>query len=291
MRPNDSKYDEYFDINHEAIQATCRICQKTIRKNCSGMRTHLRSRHQIHLNIEENIFYNEREEYQNFIKSPDQSIITNMNEDKEYDITMQEKYSNLKTVSVLPKQNFGIQRNEKNANFENSRDSTNSSPWIVKSIEEFLYYCCPECNHQDQSKDNFINHVLSFHPNAKKYLETIEILKMEDLSDSVDNEENFEKDCDIEYSVKSENSEQPVKTYTCNFCNKNFSTFKEHWDWHNSGNKHDVKTEPSSEKEDQSNDQYDDSYVQEDSYEVQEEIIHKVSTLYSKQLMQKILKL
>merc|ERR1712062_390899 len=67
----------------------------------------------------------------------------------------------------------------------------------------------------------------------------------------------------------------PVKTYTCNFCNKNFSTFKEHWDWHNSGNKHDVKTEPSSEKEDQSNDQYDDSYVQEDSYEVQEEIIHK----------------
>ena len=31
------------------IQATCRICHKTIRKNCSGMRGHLTSKHQINI--------------------------------------------------------------------------------------------------------------------------------------------------------------------------------------------------------------------------------------------------
>ena len=49
------------------IQATCRICHKTIRKNCSGMRKHLTSIHQI--NIEEKNIYNDVEEYQTSIPS------------------------------------------------------------------------------------------------------------------------------------------------------------------------------------------------------------------------------
>ena len=65
------------------------------------------------------------------------------------------------------------------------------------------------------------------------------------------------------------------------FCNKYFTTFKEHWDWHNSGTKPDVKTEPYFENEDQSNDQYDDSIGQEDSYDIYhppKEVRRKVST-------------
>ena len=61
-RPNDSKYDEYFDINHVTNQATCRICGKTIRKNCSGMRLHLSSRHQIDIDADK-ITCKEVEEY------------------------------------------------------------------------------------------------------------------------------------------------------------------------------------------------------------------------------------
>ena len=61
-KPNNSKYDEHFEINHKTKQATCRICQKTISKNCYGMRGHLTSKHQI--NIEEKNTYNDVEEYQ-----------------------------------------------------------------------------------------------------------------------------------------------------------------------------------------------------------------------------------
>ena len=201
-----------------------------------------------------------------------------MNEDKEQDISVHKKYNKLKN-NILAKQDL-IHRNEDNANFEDGQDTTNSNPWIIKNLEEFLYYCCPECDNKNQSKNNFINHVLSFHPMAKQYLETIESLKIEDSSDCID-EENVENECDIDDFVKSENNEQPVKTYTCNFCNKYFTTFKEHWDWHNSGTKSVVKTEPYFENEDQSNDQYDDSIGQEDSYEIyhqEKEVRRKVST-------------
>ena len=43
-------------------------------------------------------------------------------------------------------------------------------PWIVESLEDFLHYCCPECNDRNQSRDSFIQHALSNHPNAKNYL-------------------------------------------------------------------------------------------------------------------------
>ena len=216
---------------------------------------------------------NKHENYLKF-KSPDSSIIiTNMNEDKEQDISVHKKYNKLKN-NILAKQDL-IHRNEDNANFEDGQDTTNSNPWIIKNLEEFLYYCCPECDNKNQSKNNFINHVLSFHPMAKQYLETIESLKIENLSDCID-EENVENECDIDDFVKSENNEQPVKNYTCNFCNISFCTFKEHWDWHNSGTKQDVKTEPSIENEDQ----YDDNIVQEDPKEISnptQEIRRKVS--------------
>ena len=155
-------------------------------------------------------------------------------------------------------------------------------PWNVDTLEEFLYYCCPECKERIQRKEDFIKHALEEHPKSKVSVTKIIRVKKEkeNLSDGVD-VENFENECDIEYFVKSENNEQPVKTYTCNFCNKYFTTFKEHWDWHNSGTKSVVKTEPYFENEDQSNDQYDDSIGQEDSYEIYhqaKEVRRKVST-------------
>ena len=46
------------------------------------------------------------------------------------------------------------------------------NPWSEKKWEEFLYFCCPECNEKSQSKENFINHALSKHPMSKACLET-----------------------------------------------------------------------------------------------------------------------
>ena len=38
------------------------------------------------------------------------------------------------------------------------------NPWEVESLEDFLYFCCPECNEKSQSKDHFISHAWSTHP-------------------------------------------------------------------------------------------------------------------------------
>ena len=42
-----------------------------------------------------------------------------------------------------------------------------SNPWIVESLEEFLYYNCPECSEKSNSKDEFIDHAWFNHPKSQ----------------------------------------------------------------------------------------------------------------------------
>ena len=44
------------------------------------------------------------------------------------------------------------------------------NPWFVDDLEEFLYFCCPECDERNQSKEIFIQHALDQHPNYKECL-------------------------------------------------------------------------------------------------------------------------
>ena len=41
------------------------------------------------------------------------------------------------------------------------------NPWAVGNVEEFLYFCCPECEHRYQSRSDFENHAVNHHPKAK----------------------------------------------------------------------------------------------------------------------------
>ena len=43
--------------------------------------------------------------------------------------------------------------------------------WNVESLEDFLYYVCPECDEKNQSRDNFVSHALNQHPASKIYIE------------------------------------------------------------------------------------------------------------------------
>ena len=45
-----------------------------------------------------------------------------------------------------------------------------NSPWNVESLEDFLYYCCPECPDRNQSRDDFIQHAIITHPKSNEYL-------------------------------------------------------------------------------------------------------------------------
>ena len=58
-------------------------------------------------------------------------------------------------------------------------DIDQKNPWIVSEVEQFLFFCCPECDVKDRSKESFIQHALSHHPNAKKGLSIDNLVKEE----------------------------------------------------------------------------------------------------------------
>ena len=39
-------------------------------------------------------------------------------------------------------------------------------PWEVESVEDFLYYCCPECPEKFQAKNDFKIHAMENHERA-----------------------------------------------------------------------------------------------------------------------------
>ena len=45
-----------------------------------------------------------------------------------------------------------------------------NNPWDVPNLEEFLYYCCPECNHKIKDCQSFVEHALVEHDEARRTL-------------------------------------------------------------------------------------------------------------------------
>ena len=56
----------------------------------------------------------------------------------------------------------------KNPWMEKRLSEETKNPWEVEHLEEFLFFCCPECDLSRetiyQSKDLFIQHALNHHP-------------------------------------------------------------------------------------------------------------------------------
>ena len=48
-------------------------------------------------------------------------------------------------------------------------------PWNVESLEDFLYYCCPECPEKNQNRNGFLCHALEYHPISNSYLMQLEV--------------------------------------------------------------------------------------------------------------------
>ena len=75
-----------------------------------------------------------------------------------------------------------VNNSEENTNISNSCNVENtlnnisaddnfssSNPWTsISKIEELLYFCCPECEEKNQSREIFIKHALDKHPNSKE---------------------------------------------------------------------------------------------------------------------------
>merc|ERR1711860_16842 len=54
-------------------------------------------------------------------------------------------------------------------------------PWGAKSIEEFLFYCCPECDEKYKDCQNFVDHAMQTHDSAKVSTLEASNIEMEDI--------------------------------------------------------------------------------------------------------------
>ena len=49
----------------------------------------------------------------------------------------------------------------------NTNEDEKFNPWDVHELEEFLFFCCPECDDRSPTKASFINHALIQHPRVR----------------------------------------------------------------------------------------------------------------------------
>ena len=79
------------------------------------------------------------------------------------------------------------------------------SPWCVTNLEQFLYYCCPECDEKNHSKNLFLEHALSQHTNAKDYLQNFTFNDTEEyVENSYNDNESIKSEIFLECEIKEE---------------------------------------------------------------------------------------
>ena len=126
-----------------------------------------------------------------------------------------------------------------------------NNPWSVKELEEFLYFCCPECEVKDQSRETFIKHALDHHPNSKKCLMDFMEIKREVLEENETSENWFYGNEIVKCEIKEEsNKENPAydsfefnlsqneNEFQCDKCDKSFARkvlLKKHIDFVHEG--------------------------------------------------------
>ena len=81
-----------------------------------------------------------------------------------------------------------------NKELESLNREFTANPWTVPTLEDFLFYCCPECPDKFRSSISFTNHAVKNHPKAKEkfgdlYLPEIEFSPEPEVHDN--NHEDF----------------------------------------------------------------------------------------------------
>ena len=76
------------------------------------------------------------------------------------------------------------------------------NPWAVSNLEEFLFFCCPECDFKKKNIDEFLNHAISIHPDSKVHMTAFHS-NISELPQSVKKEETSELDIDEDFDQYS----------------------------------------------------------------------------------------
>ena len=102
---------------------------------------------------------------------------------------------------------------------EMDQEQTNpilNNPWAkIEFVEEFLYYCCPECqvlSHCQHFKDqnSFIQHVFASHPKAKTFLDKMNH-QINIKNEPLDTEEMQEADFELDEPMSDEDFDESAE--------------------------------------------------------------------------------
>ena len=107
-----------------------------------------------------------------------------------------------------------------------------TNPWEVNNLDQFLYFCCPECDEREKSKELFLQHALDQHPRAKdlhqKYLIKKEPIDFGDPVDYDTNTINGEVKCEVEINLRlADDDDQPEEYLENNDFIENIEDVKE----------------------------------------------------------------
>ena len=56
-----------------------------------------------------------------------------------------------------------------------------SNPWDVSSLQDFQYFCCPECDSRHKDAQTFIDHAVLFHEQTKETLVNLHLIQIQDV--------------------------------------------------------------------------------------------------------------
>ncbi len=80
------------------------------------------------------------------------------------DISNMVEASNVKSEAIADEDNEVKDNKDDIVDQPVSRHVKN--PWSFSTLEDFLFYCCPECPHKCRSSISFTKHALKYHPKA-----------------------------------------------------------------------------------------------------------------------------
>ena len=82
------------------------------------------------------------------------------------------------------------------------------NPWNVEDLDDFLYYCCPECDLKDRSKIQFLQHALEEHTKASLCVEQFNEFVIKEEPSEINEDSDFSQEKFV--MIKSEPIDDPL---------------------------------------------------------------------------------
>lgn len=83
---------------------------------------------------------------------------------------------------------------------DNLNGGSYKNPWSFDNLDEYLFYCCPQCDHRCKSKPLFIYHAFKTHPEAKDEIKNSNAFKLMQVGNPEDHT-NLDINADLDLAT------------------------------------------------------------------------------------------